>query len=67
MRPQSANEQPNAFEAETPAARDKVWVNTRSGKYWRPGSEHYGKTKQGRFMTEQEAKAEGFRPAHGTR
>ena len=52
--------------AATPAAAGQVWVNTRSGKYWKPGSQYYGKTKQGRFMSEQEAKAAGFQPAHGT-
>ncbi|MDD4933184.1 MAG: HNH endonuclease domain-containing protein [Methylacidiphilaceae bacterium] len=43
-----------------------VWVNTRSGAYWKPGSSFYGKTKQGQYMTEEEAKAKGFHPAHGT-
>lgn len=43
-----------------------VWVNTRSGAYWKPGSSFYGKTKQGQYMTEEEAKAKGFHPARGT-
>ncbi|VVM06166.1 HNH endonuclease signature motif containing protein [Methylacidimicrobium tartarophylax] len=43
-----------------------VWVNTRSGAYWKPGSSFYGKTKQGQYMSEQEARAKGFHPAHGT-
>jgi hypothetical protein len=50
----------------TPAAPGQVWVNTKSGKYWRPGSRFYGKTKQGKFMTEEEARKQGFQPAHGT-
>jgi hypothetical protein len=29
-----------------------VWVNTRSGKYWKPESRFYGKTKEGEFMSE---------------
>src|SRR5262249_51270515 len=33
----------------------EVWVNTRSGKYWKPGSRYYGKTKEGEFMSELEA------------
>jgi endonuclease G, mitochondrial len=45
--------------------RGQVWVNTRSGVYWRPGTEFYGKTKQGKYMSEGEAKAEGFRAAQG--
>jgi hypothetical protein len=51
-----------------PAAvgQGQVWVNTRSGKYWRPGSPYYGRTKRGKFMTEEEAQKRGFQPAHGT-
>ena len=33
-------------------AGNEVWVNTRSGKYWKPGSRLYGKTKEGEFMSE---------------
>jgi len=51
--------------AAAPAAPGQVWVNTRSGKYWKPGSRYYGKTKQGKFMSEGEAKAAGFQPARG--
>jgi len=43
--------------------RGKVWVNTRSGAYWLPGSQYYGKTKEGRYMTEQQAIAQGYHPA----
>ena len=39
----------------TTTTANEVWVNTRSGKYWRPGSRFYGKTKQGEFMSELEA------------
>jgi endonuclease G, mitochondrial len=42
-----------------------VWVNTRSGLFWRPGTPYYGKTKQGKYMTEKEALAAGYRPAKG--
>src|SRR5262245_50308581 len=45
---------------------NEVWVNTRSGKYWRPGSRFYGKTKQGQFMSELEALDRGYSPAGGT-
>ena len=44
----------------------KVWVNTRSGKYWKPGSRYYGKTKQGEYMSEKEAVQKGYQPANGT-
>ena len=41
----------------------KVWVN---GKvYHCMGTKHYGKTKQGSFMTEAEAKAQGAHASHG--
>jgi len=48
------------------ATSGKVWVNTRSGKYWKPGSRYYGATKQGEFMTEKEAVQKGYRPANVT-
>ena len=44
----------------------QVWVNTRSGKYWKPGSRYYGTTKQGQYMSEEEAVQKGYRPANGT-
>jgi hypothetical protein len=44
----------------------EVWVNTRSGKYWKPGSRFYGKTKEDEFMSELEALNRGFSPAGGT-
>ncbi len=43
-------------------ASGKVWVNTSSGVYHK-GGKNYGATKQGKFMTEQEAIKEGYRPA----
>ena len=56
--------------AETPpranapnATKTEVWVNTRSGIYWKPGSRHFGKTKYGRYMAESDAVAAGYRPA----
>jgi hypothetical protein len=42
------------------AAASEVWVNTRSGKYFLPGSRYHGKTKEGAYMTEQEAQARGY-------
>jgi hypothetical protein len=42
----------------------KVWVNTNSGIYWCPGSRWYGKTKQGKYMSECDAIKEGYRPAY---
>jgi hypothetical protein len=39
-----------------------VWVNTESKVFHREGSRYYGKTKQGKYMTEEEAVKEGYRP-----
>ena len=44
---------------------EKVWVNLNSGKYWRPGTEFYGKTKSGKLMTEAEATQAGYVAAKG--
>jgi hypothetical protein len=54
----------NASDAEIQAAKSagKVWVNTDSGVYHKSGK-WYGATKQGKFMTEQEATKAGFRAA----
>ena len=43
-------------------ASGKVWVNTESGVYHK-GGRWYGKTKAGKFMTEAEAKAAGYKEA----
>jgi len=48
------------------ATTTEVWVNTRSGKYWKPGSRFYGKTKEGEFMSELDALDRGYSQAGGT-
>ena len=66
----------NDVTASTPAPRDtataparsvgvRVWVNTASRVYHCPGTRYYGNTRQGRYMTELEARAAGHRPASG--
>jgi hypothetical protein len=45
---------------------NEVWRDTRSGKYWKPGSRFYGKTKHGEFMSEMEALDRGYSAAGGT-
>jgi len=40
-----------------------VWVNTDSGVYHKPGTHWYGKTKQGKYMTEADAQKAGYRAA----
>ena len=47
------------------ATENEVWVNTRSRKYFKPCSRYYGKTKQGKFMTELDALDSGYLPAGG--
>lgn len=42
-----------------------VWLNTASNTYHCQGSEWYGKTKAGAYMSEADAKAKGGKPDHG--
>jgi hypothetical protein len=42
-----------------------VWVNTDSKVYHCYGTKYYGTTKQGKYMSEADAKAAGNRPDHG--
>jgi DNA uptake protein ComE-like DNA-binding protein len=47
----------------TPPKAGMVWVNTDSGIYHKEGSRWYGKTKEGKFMAEQDAKKQSFKAA----
>jgi hypothetical protein len=53
---------PTAQEIASAKASGKVWVNTETGVYHK-GGRWYGKTKKGKFMTEAEAKAAGYKVA----
>lgn len=46
---------------------DSVWVNTSSGVYHCPGTQWFGRTVRGRFVSEREAIQSGARPARGRR
>jgi hypothetical protein len=41
----------------------QVWVNTEIGVYHREGSRFYGTTRNGKYMTEQDAIQAGYKPA----
>jgi hypothetical protein len=45
-------------------AKGLVWVNTSTRVYHKDSSSLYGKTKRGKFMTEDDAKKAGFRAAN---
>ena len=42
----------------------KVWVNTKTNVYHCSTSRFYGKTQQGKYMTQAQARAAGYHPAH---
>jgi hypothetical protein len=50
----------SATEDAAAASSGKVWVNTESKIYHRPGDRWYGNTKEGKYMTEKEAEAAGY-------
>ena len=50
----------NSSEIAAAQSSGKVWVNLDSGIYHK-GGRWYGKTKSGKFMTEADAKAAGYK------
>jgi hypothetical protein len=52
----------NGTQAQPPAP-GMVWVNTNTKVYHKEGDRFYGKTKQGKYMTEQDAIQAGYRAA----
>ena len=49
--------------ATKPKSTVKIWANQRSGLYYCPDSQFYGKVKPGVYMSESEAIQNGFQPA----
>ena len=59
-----ASPKPAATQQTRPAnTTGMVWVNTDSGIYHKSGTRYYGKTKQGKYMTEADAIKAGYRAA----
>jgi hypothetical protein len=54
---------PMASRSAASSAPGMVWVNTDTKVYHREGDRWYGKTKHGRYMTEQDAVQQGYREA----
>lgn len=46
-------------------ANVEVWADTRTGLYHCPGGEWYGRTDRGKYLSEEEAYRQGFRPVFG--
>ncbi len=50
-------------EAQKPPSPGMVWANTKSKVYHKEGDQWYGKGKNGKWMTEADAKTAGYRAA----
>jgi len=60
--PKAQSATPSASDIAAAKASGKVWVNLDSGVYHQ-GGRWYGKTKNGKFMTVDEAKKAGYKAA----
>jgi hypothetical protein len=49
--------------AQVPPEKGMVWVNLSTKVYHKEGDRYYGATKNGKFMTEQDAIKAGYKPA----
>jgi hypothetical protein len=57
-------EAPAPIATYTGSPNTQVWVDVHTALYYCGGSEEYGKTGQGRFLTQHEAQYQQFQPAH---
>ncbi|HEY4234676.1 MAG TPA: helix-hairpin-helix domain-containing protein [Lacipirellulaceae bacterium] len=62
--PEPVTPPPTDKEIKDATAKKMVWANLNSKVYHESGDRWYGKTHHGRFMTEDEAKKEGYTKAH---
>ncbi len=60
--PKTSAGAPSASDIAAAKAAGKVWVNLETGIYHKSGR-WYGKTKNGKFMTEADAKKAGYKPS----
>jgi hypothetical protein len=63
--PKSADPNSSSSRLASPAASvplntDDVWVNTKSAKYWKPGSLYYGKTKEANTFPKKKQSRKGI-------
>jgi len=63
MAPKTTDSGSGPTEARQAPAKGMVWVNTATKVYHVEGDRWYGKTKEGKFMTEQDAIKAGYRAA----
>ena len=57
------SEEHRSIPARTSPTPGMVWVNTISNVYHKAGSRWYGKTKEGKWMTESDARKAGYKAA----